>query len=394
MTYIKLGRSEWEASQVVFDTTLLIWTILTILFNYTTLGIALGRDLTMLLYYVNRIALIFLLIKVIFMTKYRSNEIIAILIILGAAFMTYLQSGSIVMLILAAFIVASKDVKIDTTFQKMYKANLVLLCLIVLCALIGILPNKVTGVTSSRACLGFMHPNNYGAMIISVILLMLYCDWENMKLRHWIIIIGLFGMDVMFPKSKTAYYVIAFAVLLYFASREFSGEYIKSILRTILKWVPIVILIATIALTYMYINGYSIAVKLNEMLTTRIYQMSYFWQTYSITLFGQYLNTVSSSAANSLNAMHALDNSYLNILLGSGVIIFILFVGSLLYMAVKATRMKNYKIACIVACVFFWGFMETAIYKLEFNAIILLLQTVLYNQNYLLGKDGKQAYGR
>ena len=134
--------------------------------------------------------------------------------------------------------------------------------------------------------------------------------------------------------------------------------------------------------------------KLNEMLTTRIYQMSYFWQTYSITLFGQYLNTVSSSAANSLNAMHALDNSYLNILLGSGVIIFILFVGSLLYMAVKATRMKNYKIACIVACVFFWGFMETAIYKLEFNAIILLLQTVLYNQNYLLGKDGKQAYGR
>lgn len=394
MTYIKLGRSEWEASQVVFDTTLLIWTILTILFNYTTLSIALGRDLTMLLYYVNRIALIFLLIKVLFMTKYRSNEMIAILIILGAAFMTYLQSGSIVMLILAAFIAASKDVKIDTTFQKMYKANLVLLCLIVFCSLIGILPNKVTGVTSSRACLGFMHPNNYGAMIISVILLMLYCNWENMKLKHWIIIIGLFGMDVMFPKSKTAYYVVVFAVLLYVATREFSGEYIKSILRTILKWVPIVILIATIALTYMYINGYSIAVKLNEMLTTRIYQMSYFWQTYSITLFGQYLNTVSSSAANSLNAMHALDNSYLNILLGSGVIIFILFVGSLLYMAVKATKMKNYKIACIVACVFFWGFMETAIYKLEFNTIILLLQTVLYNQNYLLGKDGKQAYGR
>lgn len=388
MIKIKLGRSVCNASQIIFDATLVVWTVFSILFNYTTISTAVGRDLTILLYYVDGLAIVFLLFKLFFFTRYQSKELIIIFFILGTTFMTYLQSSSRNMFILALFIIASKDIELRTTFRTMYKANLVLLCSIIFCSMIGVLPNNITGRESIRSCLGFIHPNNYGAMIINVTLLIFFCNWENMKLRHWFIIIGLFCIDVMYPKSKTAYYIIILAILLYFATRKYSSEWIKSIFRVVLKWSPVIILIATIALTYMYIRGDFIAITINKILTTRIYQMTYYWQTYSVTLFGQHLNTVSSFEANSLNAMHALDNSYLNILLGSGVIIFILIVGSLLYLVVKATKMKNYKIACIIACVFFWGFMETSIYKVEFNVIVLLLQVVLYNQNYFI-KEGK-----
>ena len=169
--------------------------------------------------------------------------------------------------------------------------------------------------------------------------------------------------------------------------------YIKKFLRFLLKWIPAVILVATIMLTYMYINGHSFALVINELFTTRIYQMSFYWQNYPVTLFGQHLDTVSSFEANSLNAMHALDNSYLNILLGAGIIIFLLLVGSLLYLAIKAVQGRNYKIACIIVCIFFWGFMETSIYKLEFNTMILLIGSVLYNYS-LLGEDGERENGR
>lgn len=388
MINIKFGKSVWNASQILFDITLVLWTVFSILFNYTTLSEAVGRNLTVLLYYVDGLAIIFLLFKVFFFTRYQSKELISILFILGTTFITYLQSGSRNMLILALFIIASKDIELNTTFRTMYKANFVLLCSIVLCSLMGILPNNITGRVSIRSCLGFIHPNNYGAMIINVTLLILFCNWENMKLRYWIIIIGLFCVDIIYPKSKTAYYIIILAILLYFATIKFSSKWIKSIFRIILKWLPVIILSVTIILTYMYIKEDSRAITINKILTTRVYQMSYYWQTYSVTLFGQHLNTVSSFEANSVNAMHALDNSYLNILLGSGVIIFILLVGSFLYLAAKATRMKNYKIACIIVIVFFWGFMETSIYKLEFNVVVLLLQVVLYSQSYFT-KEGK-----
>lgn len=393
MIYIKMGKNKYNASQLLFDITLLMWTSLTIIFNYTTLGEAIGCDLLPLLYYVNRIALVFLLIKAILMTRYNKRQLIINIIILGVTIMTYYQSGSVVMLVLAMFLVASKDVDLNITFQRMCKWDIVLLCFIVSFSLAGIIPNRMTGVTSSRSSLGFLHPNNFGSMIINVILLVMYLNWGDLKARHWIVIAGLIGLDFMYPKSKTAYFIIVLIVALYIVGTKIPGGYIKRFLRTLLKWMPAIILAATVTLTYMYINEYSVAVAINELFTTRIYQMSFYWQNYSITLFGQHLNTVSSFEANSLNAMHALDNSYLNILLGSGAIIFVLLIGSLLFLAVRSAKVRDYKMACIVACIFFWGFMETSIYKLEFNSMILLIGTVLYNNYRIFRKAGEKEHG-
>lgn len=394
MTYIKIGKHRHNASQLLYDITLLMWTSLTIIFNYTTAGEAIGGDLMSLLYYINRGTIVLLFIKSFFLTRYSKIQLIVNIAILVVSALNYYQSGSVVMLILAIFIVALKDIDLTITFQRMCKLDIILLCLVVFFAFVGIIPNRITGTESARFCLGFLHPNNYGSMIISAVLLIMYCNWNELKARHWFVIIGLLGLDFAFPKSKTAYFIIILMIVLYFVVTKVSGVYIKKFLGFLLKWIPAIILVATIMLTYMYISGYSFALVINELFTTRIYQMSFYWQNYSVTLFGQHLDTVSSFEANSLNAMHALDNSYLNILLGAGVIIFLLLVGSLLYLAIKAVQGRNYKTACIIVCIFFWGFMETSIYKLEFNTMILLIGTVLYNNYSLLRKDGERENGR
>ena len=123
------------------------------------------------------------------------------------------------------------------------------------------------------------------------------------------------------------------------------------------------------------------AITLNSLFSSRIEQMAYFWGKYKITFFGQVLENVSSSMASTTMQMHGLDNGYLYMILGQGLIFTLIFLLLSYRTLRKFYNEKKYLYVLTMIIMFMWGMMETTVFRLELNCILLLFSYGLYFKN-------------
>ena len=164
-----------------------------------------------------------------------------------------------------------------------------------------------------------------------------------------------------------------------FVYNNINKRFFTNLFRTV-NYMPIIFILLSISSVYGYSNGFSWANTLNKLFSTRIEQMAYYWKNYRLTMFGQILENVTSSQSNTLMQMRALDNGYLYILLGEGVIFTIEYI----FMFIKSSKEfilhKQIEKLIVLGILLLQGLMETFIFRIEMMPVLLILADGVFKQ--------------
>ena len=147
----------------------------------------------------------------------------------------------------------------------------------------------------------------------------------------------------------------------------------------LISLLPIFIFAISLYLTYLYNINDLLGIKLNRILSNRLYYYNLFMNKYPITLFGTKIDIIYSSN-NNIKFM-VLDNSYLFILLRYGIIVFTIFMYSLVKVVNLIMNKFNNKILVMIMFIYIViSFSETYLFKIHFNPFILYFSSLLFNK--------------
>ena len=179
-------------------------------------------------------SLICLMIKL-WNETHTQREIITDIIVVGFALLLYMNSKAITILMLAAFLVASKNIDVKRVIKYNLYFSIVLYITVIICSQIGIKQNvyvqikRMTGQVADRYSLGFEHPNQLHMYFFFIVLMWLYIYYEKVTLRALVIMQIINIALYQFSVSRTgALSVIGVSVVyLIFRQRDFLNKKIS-----------------------------------------------------------------------------------------------------------------------------------------------------------------------
>lgn len=378
-------------NQSLFDMSFIGWIVLYMFFVLSTVADSL-HNVLLIRNIVCIIASLGALIVILNSDFRRRDFVLAgALIICGLLIMYNARSESALMLFI--FCIAAKSINFSITFRKLFRAMLVTCILILGLALLGIIPNKSSfgaGFWNRRTYLGFGHPNYCGAVFLNLIFLRIFNAKGKFRVRDYLFILCIESLNLLGPKSKTSLGLGILAMLAMFFIENTNRRLIRKITSKI-KYLPIFLIGVSLLFVVSYYSNSAWAVLLNALFSGRIDQAAYFWNHYEVTLFGQVLENVSSAKATTLLQARMLDNGYFYMLLGEGVVFTAIFVALAVNATRRLLRYRQYRCILILAIMFLWGLMESALFRLEMNVALLLLAVGLY-PNIKGWRSGNEKY--
>lgn len=377
-----MGRinSLWEKCLLSFFA---IYFFVIIFIKQSTIGDTYTSLTTIATIMVN-ISLLVFSIQVLFINRYTLKQwIVLIITFLIISFSSFVANDQV---LLSSFIVAFafKNFSYKKLVSISFYSTLIAFIIVVVLSSMSIInPNLIyRGAGVIRTAFGFLHPNIAGAIYLSLIVRLLEIKKSNMSFL-WLLLIGLFS-TYFFTKtdSKTTIVMLVVTALFFFAHTMFKDKK---------GYDSIIFFIGTITTPMMFLSSLLLAVnyptsqfsiKINDLLTGRIYYIKQFLDKYGISLIGQEINLLSWADSKTVigSVPMILDNSYMQLLIKFG------FIPSLLYLIIiTAIIWKLYKtdniFQIIVIIVFqLFGFSQSQMLQVSINYSILLVSLILNNK--------------
>lgn len=175
-----------------------------------------------------------------------------------------------------------------------------------------------------RLSLGFTNPNIVSYYALWCFLGYIYCHRDIIKKGKMLLLpIALIIIVYLFTKSNTLIFMTIFSLILIKVNIP------PKILKQICKYAVILITLVWILMVNMYARGNSVAIKINDMLNSRLYYSYETDKIYGYTLFGKNLNLdVELDREKSyMSTSLILDVTYTNLLYKYGIVyIFMLII--------------------------------------------------------------------
>lgn len=364
--------------QFSFDCALVIYVVYTILFDCSYIGTLAG-----VLEVYHRIVWCFcilLLVYVVVNEQYTRNELIKIifLILIGMIVTIVTQDESTIMFSL--FCSASKNIDFSITFKKIYKYLLLSIVLIIVLAICGIITNSVTfgsSIWDRRKSLGFKHPNYCGTLLIDLCLLRFIVKKGILNKKDIIFIVIVTAVNLLGPKTKTCLILVIFILVFVFIS-NFLKEGVMDKIMKIAKYIPILGIILTFLILYIFLKKEKLNMIDYNSLYDRIIQMAYYFQKYKITAFGQVIETISYRQVTDSSMVHTLDNGFMYLIIGKGVVFFLLYIYLNVKSIIYSIKEKKYYLTLSCILMVIWGLVETNILRVSMVPIIIVYSFALF----------------
>lgn len=267
-----------------------------------------------------------------------------------ALFKLLLFSGSIVRL----------DLRDIIRFD-MYLRGALIILVAVLCQL-GIAPDVIVPYYDSvRHSMGFTNPNTLGIAAFILVCDIFYV--YNLKLSFkLLVIVTVFTLWVdNAAKSRTALYAIVAIMIVSFIYRVFPRLFETKVFRAVLYITPFVLSLATLIVTRSYLNGGTLGMEADDLLSGRIDAIGDFAKLLSPTLFGQPIHKV-------LN--RSLDNTIAFIWYDLGILVFILFNVAYI-LTIKHNLKYDIPLCVIVFSFMIYGLSEHLWIYVDYNIFLL-----------------------
>lgn len=345
-----------------------IWFIAEILFN-TTLDEVVPFDLDRVSSVIDYAIFLLLLIQIVFFQEYSASKLLGITLVTLPVAVSTLLSGSVRVMGTWMFIVAFKYTDLDDIVSMAYRILRVMLPLTVFLCLMGLLPdasNYRFGIL--RHAMGFNHPNYFGMKIFQFSACYVYLHWNTLKKRD--VLWGVLTITLLYyvPHSVTSILCTAGLFMLTIVGRllEKYKETLLEIFKTTLVILVFVCVIATVVIT-LYGMASPVCQALDAWMSYRLSYANRIYAVYGISLWGQ-----------KINSSYLLDSGYMDLILRSGILIYLMFFAGYIRNMVYH---RKFTALYILLCTFaLYGIMEYGVYLIARNIFLLSFADVLYSE--------------
>ena len=315
-------------------------------------------------------------------TTYTKKELITIFLLLLFGIINLYFSKSTITLVVVLVIICSKRIDYLKTCKIILYTRIFVIGMLLILSGTGLIEN-VTKIHNrfenniSRQSLGFEHPNELGKNLILVFMLYLIVYKDEYKEYDYIIFTIINIIQFYFTKSRTSFLVALLLTALLIILRKTTFYFL---LNKVSKYIFEIIFIISYILPkyiYPYANGNVFFDKIDSLLQYRLTYSHIFLYKYNLNLFGQKVYNYWS------HEYAFLDSGYINLLLGGGILVTILFFYGYIKLIPKLKKSNLKYVILSIVLIAIYGFTENIIYSFYYNFTFIFMGLLIFKNNKL-----------
>lgn len=278
------------------------------------------------------------------------------------------------------FLGSANGINLQKLLKVMLCAQFLAFTLVVVLCCTGTVENYVVWrLNRARYSIGFGQPNTAAQKAMQIGLLYLCVRNEDVRFRHLVLYLLFEFVVYVITDSLTAFSISIFTValfLLFVLSKKPRNE--SSRFQKVVFGSLRLVLFACVGLSaYIAISGGDAIAPFFEGSTieSRIQQSSLYFENYPITLFGQklYYHGTGNIQSDVVSGMYTLDNAYVYLLLGFGIVIFIVLLALLAGTIRMYLRKKEYIPVILMVAYLIYGLSETGLIRFSYNFTLIFI---------------------
>ena len=319
-------------------------------------------------------SLLFLFAKFIMQRYSPSNLGILFLATILASYCS-LRAGSLELLWAVLFIGASQDAQIRTLASISLVISICSILLTVSMWSMG-LSESIEIVKQGGAIqgsFGYTHPNQFGKVLMSIVMSLIALSWGKIRILRLVLIIGIIAIIQLLTGSRTAAMLSITALLICIPAQRASTN--------MLRWLTAVFAASSLILSLYFMYYYGTQpwhYVLDEVLSNRLHWMHYYISNYGLSLFGQGVDGFESLNFSLVDSSFLVDNSFAFILIRFGIIVF-LAIPVLVVILLKSGYSYSEPVTLVMlGLAFLVGFSERYFFQFDFNYFLIAFGGMLY----------------
>lgn len=362
-----------KMSEVCYLMFILYWVIIRILqFNFSDTVLVLGL-----------LAVIVLALFGFINKTYTVRELIISITVLALGGILLFTANIEGFLVTGISIVALKNIDIKKMCWYVLIIGVILFFSIVFLSLVGVIDSTIltTNRTSgevvmevTKNSLGFARPNGTYRSFFVLFTLYYYVRYECLNVIDYITTVVLAYYIYIKTECRTGFVCILFfcvLVMLMKYTKCFEWKFISKLL----PWCPIIFAIFSFLSAKYYTNSSVAMNMLNNIFSNRLLFGQIYMQKHPIKLFGQEIVDVATGQ------YLQLDNGYLQMILGYGLVASLLFIVLTFFIIKKLVR-HGYNIELIIVLSFaLYGIMESILLDSSINFSLLFYSCFIYKNS-------------
>lgn len=320
------------------------------------------------------ISLLFLFAKFI-MQRYSPSSLGILFLATILASYCSLRAGSLELLWAVLFIGASQDAQIRTLSSISLVISICSILLTVSMWSMG-LSESIEIVKQGGAIqgsFGYTHPNQFGKVLMSIVMSLIVLSWGKIRILRLVLIIGIIIIIQLFTGSRTAAMLSVAALLICVPVQHVSTN--------TLRWLTAVFAATSLILSLYFMYCYGTQpwhYVLDGILSNRLHWMHYYISNYSLSLFGQGVGGFESLNFSLVDSSFLVDNSFAFILIRFGIIVF-LAIPVLVVLLLKSGYSYSEPVTLVMLGLsFLVGFSERYFFQFDFNYFLIAFGGMLY----------------
>lgn len=221
--------------------------------------------------------------------------------------LSMLFSGSVTLIKNMLILVFAEKCDIKALYKKLFSCYAVTIISVFILGLLGILPS--TTVRRGYATFGFSHSNMFAANVFSLLCCYVISLQRKLTAKHYCILLLAICATWVLTDSRTSVLTMVGFVLVLFFVEKFERFILRgSLLYRLILCLPFILLFLSVWCGLSYRTGSTFILKLDELLSKRIYLADNFMQVITPQWWGQRVN------------IHLVENTYLVTLYVAGII--------------------------------------------------------------------------
>lgn len=322
------------------------------------------------------LGVVFIGISIIFQSHvYTKREILLLALMLFVSVLNFLYSKDFSLFKFTLFLYATKLVDLNKCFKYDFILRIIMFFLVIILCDNGIAPNVVSYHDGNiRYSLGFTNPNSLSmqALIISFESILLYYNKKRYTVFFIIVIYNLI-IDY-YSGSRTTFFVLLITIILLIIYAKIPKFYDHIIVKKIITNSYLLLLILTLFMTFLFFYENHISILLDSFLSYRLTNITYYFQSLEINLFGNDLSLYNRT----------LDTCYAFAVIGLGIIPTILYCYLFNRLFCKLYKIHNYLVIILMLCFTIYGLSERLWLNIDYNFFMICFSFVFFDKEKFL----------
>lgn len=320
-----------------------------------------------------------------YMRKFKLKIALVICILIFVAGIMYYSTGASAFTLMIMIAILLEKVEYSNVFFVIFVTRLIMLVIVIMLSVLGLLDTYQRTITKAGTIvtfgygLGFTHPNRLACVFLFLSLIFICYKNQHLKKINILCMICLDLIGYKITKSRTlivSVFGVSFIICMY------QSKYFKQITKKILKIMAIIIMplcaAVSIIIPCLMLTATGrvqiILYEINGLFSSRFTHIYRAFLNYPLTLFG---GVNDFSKLDTLYNYSTVDNGYIRLLYGFGIIGFVLFIlfSTICIKSIADYEEYIYLITYIAIAV--WGINENVLESFAFNFSIIFWREIL-----------------